>query len=66
MNSEWAMTSLKTDIPAQLRARAEDARQKAQAEPDESIRKRLLIDANLWEQMAFYEEKHPLIAFSNA
>ena len=53
------MTSVKTNVPAQLRARAEEARQKAAAEPSEPARKALLNDAELWERMADYEEKHP-------
>jgi len=53
------MTSLKTDTPAQYRARAEEARQKAAGEPDKSIREGLLRDADLWERMAEYDEKNP-------
>jgi hypothetical protein len=59
------MSSLKTNIPAQLRARAEEARQKAEAEADGAIRQRLLLDADLWQRMADYEEKNPLQPFPN-
>lgn len=45
------------NLAAQLRARAAAVRQKAAAEPVESIRTALLNDADLWERMAAYEEK---------
>jgi hypothetical protein len=51
------MTSIKTYIPVQLRARAREARQRAAGEADATIRKVLLNDAELWERMAEYEEK---------
>jgi len=51
------MTSMKTDVPAQYRARAQEARAKAEAIEDEDARRRLLNDAELWDQMAEYEEK---------
>ena len=51
------MTSIKTDVPAQYRARAQEARAKAEAIEDEDARRRLLNDAELWDQMAEYEEK---------
>lgn len=51
------MTSMKTDVPAQYRARAQEARAKAEAIEDEDARRRLLNDAELWDQMADYEEK---------
>ena len=51
-------TPAETHTPAQFRARAEEARQNAAAEVRESVRKVLLNDAELWERMAAYEEKH--------
>ncbi len=51
------MTSMKTNVPAQLRARAEEARRKAATETEESLQKILLNDAALWERMAAYEER---------
>jgi len=53
------MPSLNRNIPHQLRARAEEARAKAAAAPDETTRQRLLQDAEMWERMAAYEEQHP-------
>ena len=51
-------TPAETHTPAEFRARAEEARQNAAAEVRESVRKVLLNDAELWERMAAYEEKH--------
>ena len=53
------MTAIKTNVPAQQRAPAEEARRKAEDEADKATRKALLNDAALWERMADYEEKHP-------
>ena len=52
-------TPAETHSSAPLRARAKEARQKAATETRESVRKVLLNDAELWERMAAYEEKHP-------
>ena len=53
------MTAIKTNVPAQQRARAEEARRKAEVEASEAAQKALLNDAALWDRMADYEEKHP-------
>lgn len=53
------MPSLRSNVPRQLRARADETRAKAAAAPDEPTRKRLLQDAENWERMAAYEEKNP-------
>ncbi|HZV92884.1 MAG TPA: hypothetical protein VFF72_06670 [Caldimonas sp.] len=53
------MTAIKTNVPAQQRARAEEARRKAENEANKTTQKALLNDAALWERMADYEEKHP-------
>ena len=53
------MTAIKTNVPAQQRARAEEARRKAENEANKTTQKALLNDAVLWERMADYEEKHP-------
>lgn len=50
------MISIKTDLPGRYRARAEEARRKAETETDEVARKALLNDAELWERMAAYED----------
>jgi hypothetical protein len=50
------MVSLPNNLPAQYRARAEEARVKAEAASDPEVRKSLLRDAELWERMAQYEE----------
>jgi len=52
------MTSIKSNLPAQYRARAEQARQQAALATDEATRKTRLNDAALWERMAEYEEKN--------
>ena len=52
------MDSVKSNAPAQYRARAEKARQQAEMATDEATRKALLNDATLWERMAEYEEKN--------
>jgi hypothetical protein len=38
--------------------RAQEARDRASATTDEEVRKTLLQDAETWERMAAYEEKH--------
>jgi hypothetical protein len=43
---------------AEYRARADEARTKADAAPDEESRKTLLETADTWERMAAYEDKH--------
>ena len=53
------MTTVKTNVPAQNRVRADEARRKAEVEASEAAQKALLNDAALWERMADYEEKHP-------
>ena len=50
------MTSIRTDIPAQYRARAQEARAKAAAIEDGEARQQLLHDAEVWERMADFEE----------
>ena len=50
------MVSVPNSLPAQYRARAEEARVKAEAATDPDVRKALLNDAELWERMAQYEE----------
>jgi hypothetical protein len=52
------MDSVKSNRPAQYRARAEQARQQAALATNEAARKVLLNDASLWERMAEYEEKN--------
>ena len=52
------MTSVKTNLPAQYRARAREARDQAASVQDEETRKRLLQDAETWERMAAYEERN--------
>jgi hypothetical protein len=52
------MTSVKTDLSAQYRARAQEARDQAATVQDDETRKRLLQDAETWERMAAYEEKN--------
>ena len=53
------MVSTHGSRPAQYRAKAREAREKAAAEPDEVIRKRWLNDADLWDRMADYEQENP-------
>jgi hypothetical protein len=53
------MTSTLANRPTQYRAKAQEARQKSAAEPDEGRRQALLSDAELWERMAEYEQRHP-------
>lgn len=45
--------------PLQHRARAQQDRDKAASELDEAKRKSLLHNAEMWEQMADFEEKDP-------
>jgi hypothetical protein len=52
------VTSVKTDLSAQYRARAQEARDQAATVQDDETRKRLLQDAETWERMAAYEEKN--------
>lgn len=52
------MTSLENSLPSQYRARAAEARARAEASTDEATRRALLNDAELWERMADYEEKN--------
>jgi hypothetical protein len=52
------MTSVKTNLPTQYRARAQAAREQAASVQDEETRKRLLQEAETWERMAAYEEKN--------
>jgi hypothetical protein len=51
------MTSVVTDLARQYRARAEEARVRAEAAESEQTRKSLLQIAETWERMAQYEEK---------
>ena len=51
------MTSVQNSLPAQYRARAEEARAKAEAATDEALRNSLLSDAEMYERMAAYEEQ---------
>jgi hypothetical protein len=44
------MTTVKTNMPAQHRARADEARRKADAEASEVAQKALLNEAGLWER----------------
>jgi hypothetical protein len=53
----WPLTSVQNNLPSQYRKWAKEARDKAAAEADENVRKLLLHDAQLWEQMADFEEK---------
>jgi hypothetical protein len=52
------MISMKNDKAGSYRARAQLARQKAEAETVEALRRALLDNAQLWESMAEYEEKN--------
>jgi len=52
------MTSVKTNLPDQYRARAKEAREQAAIVTDEDKRRRLLQDAQTWDRMAEYEEKN--------
>jgi hypothetical protein len=45
--------------PTQHRARAQEDRDKAASEPNEAKRKSLLHNAEMWEQMADFEENDP-------
>lgn len=58
------MASTTGNLPKRYRYRAEEARQKAQAAGDEATRQRLLHDADMWERMAAYEERHRTHAFA--
>ena len=51
------MTSVITDLARQYRARAEEARVRAEAAEDEPSRQSLLQIAETWERMARYEEQ---------
>ena len=51
------MTSVQNNLPAQYRARAKEARERAATATDEDRRKLSLHDAETWEKMADYEEK---------
>lgn len=51
------MTSVITNLPQQYRARAEEARVRAEAATDDTARKSLLQIAETWERMAQYEER---------
>ena len=51
------MTSVITNLPQQYRARAEEARVRAEAATDDTVRKSLLQIAETWERMAQYEER---------
>ena len=53
------MASTVSNRPIQYRAKAQEAREKAENEPDEARRKALLNDADLWDRMADFEEKTP-------
>jgi hypothetical protein len=51
------MTSVITDLPRQYRARAEEARVRAETATSDEMRKSLLQIADTWERMAQYEER---------
>ena len=53
------MASTTHNLPAQYRAKAQDARERAKATTDDTARQKLLNDADLWDRMAAYEEAHP-------
>jgi len=53
------MPSTANQRPAQYRAKAREAREKAAAAPDPETRARLLQDADAWDRMADYDEKNP-------
>ena len=53
------MNSMRTDWPAQYRTRAGDVRGKAESTSDQALRETLLKEAEVWELMAAYVEKHP-------
>lgn len=53
------MVSLTPNRPVQFRAKAQEARDRAQNESDEGKRRALLNDAELWDRMADYEDKNP-------
>jgi len=59
------MASTVSNRPSQYRARAQQAREKAQSEADEAARKALLNDAELWERMADYEARNPTFDFGS-
>ena len=44
------MTSIKNNLPAHYRARAEEARTKAEGTTDETARQALRNDAEMWER----------------
>ena len=45
--------------PSQYRAKAQEARERAASETDDSTRAKLLNDADLWDRMAAFEENTP-------
>jgi hypothetical protein len=53
----WLGTSVQNRLPSEYRERAKQARERAAEATDENVRERLLHDAQLWEQMAQFEEK---------
>ena len=53
------MPSLHRNIPRQYRLRAQEARTEAACAVDEATRQRWLADADKWERMAAFEERHP-------
>jgi hypothetical protein len=57
------MVSMVGERAKQYRAKAQNVRQQAAAEADESRRKLLLNDAELWDRMAAYEEQNPTHGF---
>lgn len=59
------MASTVGNRPAQYRARAEQAREKAANAPNEAARKAFLHDADMWERMAEYEAKNPTHDFNS-
>jgi hypothetical protein len=52
------MTSVITNLHRQYRARAEEARRKAETSKSDATRAKFLQDAQLWERMAKYEEEN--------
>ena len=50
------MVSVVTNLAQQYRARAEEARTRANEATDDAVRKRLLESAETWERMARWEE----------
>lgn len=52
------MTSVVTNLAQQYRARAEEARLRADATTDDAVRQSLLQAAETWERMAKWEEQN--------